>query len=62
MAALEDADPGLLKKIFGALAAGGEIDQIAKQPVLILLDQLIEEFRVAPLEPLGEGLPVVGHQ
>jgi hypothetical protein len=28
---------------------------------LILLDQLIEEIGVAALEPLGEGLVVVGH-
>jgi hypothetical protein len=28
---------------------------------LILLDQLIEEIRVAALEPLGERLVVVGH-
>jgi hypothetical protein len=28
---------------------------------LILLDQLIEEFGVAALEPLGEGHGIVGH-
>jgi hypothetical protein len=61
MAAFEDANPRFLEKIFGALAAGGQIEQIAEQPVLVLLDQLIEEIGVAALEPLGEGLVVVGH-
>jgi hypothetical protein len=28
---------------------------------LILLDQMIEEVGVAALEPLGEGLGIVGH-
>ena len=61
VAAFEDANPGFLKKIFGALAARSQIEQIAEEPVLILLDQLIEEIGVAALEPLGEGFVVVCH-
>jgi hypothetical protein len=61
MAALEHADPGFLEEVFGALAAGGKVEQISEQSVLILLDEMIEEVGVAALEPLGEGLGIVGH-
>lgn len=61
IAALENTNPGFLGEVFGALTAGGQIKQVAKEAILILLDQLVEEIGVAALKPLGEGLVVVGH-
>ena len=48
-AALEDANPRLLKKVFGQIAAAGQVNQIAQQPVLIFLDQPIQQIGIATL-------------
>src|SRR5216684_4215729 len=62
VATLEDADPGLLKKILGALPASGDVDKIAEQAVLILLDQAIEQVRIALLQASRDGLCFIAHQ
>ena len=55
VAALEDADPGFLEKVFGALFVSGDVDEVAEQAVLILLDQAVEQIRVALLQAAGDG-------
>jgi len=62
MAALEDADPGFLKKIFGAFLVPGDVDEIAEQAVLILLDEAVEEIGVAALQTARDGLCFTAHQ
>src|SRR6202140_1619260 len=62
MTAFQHADPGLLEKILGAFAVAGDVEKIAEQPVLILLDEGVEQFRVAAFQAQGQGLGVVGHE
>src|SRR5437867_8715881 len=50
MAAFEDANPCFLKEIFGACLVSGDVDEVAEQPVLILLDQAVEKIGVAALQ------------
>src|SRR5712664_3978187 len=50
VATLEDADPRLLEKVFGPLSASRDVDEIAEQAVLILLDQAVEQVGVALLQ------------
>ena len=42
VAAFEDANPGFLEKIFGQRRIAAEVDEIAQQAVLVLLDEAIE--------------------
>src|ERR1700719_4873840 len=53
MTALQNAYPRLLEEIFGALAVPGDVDEIAEQAVLILLDQCVEQLRVTAFQPQG---------
>ena len=62
VAALEDADPRFLEKIFGALFVAGDVEQVAEQAVLILLDQAVEQVGVAALEAASDGFGFIGHQ
>src|SRR5260370_14953427 len=62
VAALEDADPGFLEKIFGALFVSRDVDEVAEQAVLILLDQPVEQVGVAPLQPARNGFRLIAHQ
>lgn len=59
MAALEDAYPGLLEKILGQLAIAGQVQQVAEEAVLVLLDEAVEHIRIAALQAEREGLRVV---
>src|SRR5262249_26111949 len=61
-ATLEDADPGFLETIFGTFTAAGQMKQIAEQPELILLDEQVEQLRVAVFQAASDGLRVIGHQ
>src|SRR5512146_3059996 len=45
--ALEHANPCVLKNVLGELCIAGQIEQVAIEAVLILLDELIEHGRVA---------------
>jgi len=60
--ALEDADPCLLKKILRAFFVSRDVDEIAEQAVLILLNQPVEQIRVALLQSPRDALPVIAHQ
>jgi hypothetical protein len=62
MAALENPQPGFLKKVFGALLVAGEVDQVAEQAELVLLDETVEEIGIAASERAGERLGVVEHE
>src|SRR6476619_2761074 len=53
VAALQDAYPCFLEKILGALAIASDVKQIAEQPVLILLDQAVEQLGIAASQPKG---------
>jgi hypothetical protein len=61
VAAFEDADPGLLKKIFGESGIAGEKEEVAVKTMLVKLDEVIEQVRIAAAEALCQGLGVVGH-
>src|SRR5208337_3959124 len=50
MALLQHAQPGLLKQVFGEGVIASEMQQVAQKPVLILLDQRVEQIRVAAPE------------
>src|SRR5208283_1659277 len=57
MALLQHAQPGLLEQVFGRRPVSGQVQQIAQQPVLILLDQRVEQVRIAtPESPSDLGL------
>src|SRR2546423_12243264 len=62
MPALQHADPRLLKKILRAFLISCDVHQIPEQPVLILLDQPVQQLRVALPQSLRDGLRLVGHQ
>ena len=62
MSAFEDAQPGLLEKIFGTFAAGRQIEQVAEQTELVLLDEPVEEAGIAHLERARDGLGVIEHE
>jgi len=62
VAAFEDADPRLLKKILRAFFVSRDVNEIAKQAVLILLDQAVEKIRVAFLQSPSDALRVIAHQ
>ena len=53
MPLFQHAQPDLLKQVFSDRAIAGEVQQITQQPVLILLDQRIEQIRIAAPEPLA---------
>jgi hypothetical protein len=55
MAAFEDSNPGFLEKVFSQLAVSGEVGQIAQQAMLILLDQTVEQIRVATAKTTSDG-------
>src|SRR5713101_1677420 len=62
VAALKDADPGLLEKILGALSVSRYVYQVAEQPILILLDQAVEQIGVALLQAARDALCFIPHQ
>ena len=62
MASFENTKPGFLEEIFGAFAVSGKMQQIPKQPELILLDQTVKEFGIAALQTVREGFGVIIHE
>jgi hypothetical protein len=62
VAAFEYAEPGFLKKVFGVFAVGGEMQQVTEQAKLILLDELVEQFRIAALQTARQGFCIVTHE
>ena len=59
IAAVQNADPGLLKQVFGRLRPGGQIEQIAEEALLILLDQAIEQIGIAPPQSARQRLTIL---
>jgi hypothetical protein len=49
-AALKYADPGVLEKILRHLLIAREIQEVAVEAVLVLLDELIQYTRIASLQ------------
>ena len=43
VAAFQHADPGFLEKVFRQFPISRQIDQITKKPVLVLLDETIQQ-------------------
>jgi hypothetical protein len=62
VAALDNANPGFLEKILGALFAAGDVDEIAEQAVLILLDQAVKQIGITPLQAARDGFGFIAHQ
>src|SRR5437879_4879932 len=62
VAAFEHADPRFLKKILSAFFVSRDVNEIAEQPVLILLDQPVEKIRIALLQSPRDALRVIAHQ
>src|SRR5260370_350188 len=56
VAALEDADPGFLEEVLGALFVSRDIDEVAEQAVFILLDQAVEQVRGAAVQASRDAL------
>src|SRR5262249_28332720 len=52
----------LLKEILRAFLAAGQVQQIAEQPELVLLNQPIQQIGIAPLERAGQRLGVIEHE
>src|SRR6267378_1571626 len=48
MAALQHANPGFLEKVLCQLTISRQVNQITKQPMLILLDETVQQVRIAP--------------
>ena len=59
MPAFEHAYPCFLKEIFRALVVAGQMNEISKQPILIPLDQAVEQVGIAPLQAAGDSCRVV---
>jgi len=62
VAAFEHADPSFLEKILRARFVAGDIHEVAEQPVLILLDQTVQQVRVAPLQAARDAFGFIAHQ
>src|SRR5260370_33935685 len=50
MAAFQHANPGFLEEVLGQFTISRQINQIPEQPVLILLDETVQQVRIAPAE------------
>ena len=50
------------KKIFGERGVAREKEEIAIEALLVLLDEAIEEVRIAAAEAGGKGLTFVSHE
>src|SRR5258707_612500 len=50
MAAFQHANPGFLEEVLGQFAISRQVNQIPEQPVLILLDETVQQVRIAPAE------------
>ena len=61
MAALEHAHPGLLEQVLCQRGVAGEKEQIAIEPLLVLLNQPVEHIRIATAQSQGQQLRVFGH-
>src|SRR5439155_18666854 len=62
VAALENADPRFLKKIFGAVFVSRDVDQVAEQAILIPLDQAVEQIGVPLLYASRDASCFIAHQ
>jgi hypothetical protein len=48
MAALQHANPSFLEEIFSQFTVSHKIEQVTKEPVLMLLDQAVEHVWITP--------------
>jgi hypothetical protein len=62
VAALKDANPSLLEKVFGKRRVAGEEEKITIEALLVLLNDAIEKVRIAAAEASGKGLAFVSHE
>jgi hypothetical protein len=58
MAALQNADPRLLKKIFSPFFISRDVNQVPEQPELVCLYQKIQQLGIAFLQPASNSFPV----
>jgi len=49
-AGVRGANPGLLEEVLRQFTISRQVDQITKKPMLILLDETVQQVRVAPAE------------
>ena len=50
MAAFQHANPGFLEEVFRQFAIARQVDQITQKPMLILLDEMVEQVWIAAAE------------
>ncbi len=62
MAAFHHANPGLLEEVLGQIAIPCQVDQIAQQPMLILLDETVQQVRIAPAKTTSYGAGLGFHR
>ena len=54
MSALQNANPSFLEKIFGGCPVPRQRQQITQQPMLVLLDEAVEQVGIATAEALRD--------
>src|SRR5260370_1379720 len=62
VAALENADPRLLKKILGALFVSSDVHEIAEQAELTLFNQAVAQIGAARLQAARGALCFLSHE
>jgi hypothetical protein len=50
MATLQHANPRFLEEVLRQFAVSGEVNEIAKKPMLILLNEAVQQVWIAPAE------------
>jgi len=63
MAVLQHANPGFLEEVFRQFTIAHQVHQITKQPVLILLDEAVQQVWIAPTKTASNcaGLGLHAH-
>ncbi len=60
--AFEHADPGFLKQVFRQFAASGQVQEIAKKAMLVLLDQTVEQVRISTSKSTSDLRALLRHR
>ena len=60
--AFEHADPGFLKQVFRQFAASGQVQEIAKKAMLVLLDQTVEQVGISTSKSTSDLRALLRHR
>jgi hypothetical protein len=58
---LQDSEPRLLHQIVNSIASAQQGDEITNKPVLVLLDQRLEDSDISLAQPKRDSLRIAFH-